>query len=96
MGRVGRVNYWRRGHILKMSAPGAGAGGLVGGGRGNYLNTVELLPDADNYLYDGDGSVALRPGMMTIAHGGAPQRALADRARVVAEVKAAREKAASR
>ena len=40
----------------------------------NYLNTVELLPGADNYLYDGDGSVALRPGMMTIGRGGAPQR----------------------
>ena len=53
----------------------------------NYLNTVELLPGADNYLYDDDGSVALRPGMMTIAHGGLPQKALADRARLVAEVK---------
>ena len=53
----------------------------------NYLNTVELLPGADNYLYDGDGSVALRPGMMTIGRGGAPQEGMADRARVVAEVR---------
>ena len=36
----------------------------------NYLNTVELLPGADNYLYDHTGSVSARPGMMTIAHGG--------------------------
>ena len=80
---------------MKMSAPGAGAEASLVGAEKSYLNTVELLPDADNYLYDGNGSVALRPGMMTIAHGGAPQRALAERARVVAEVKAAREKAAS-
>ena len=60
----------------------------------NYLNTVELLPGADNYLYDGDGSVALRPGMMTIAHGGLPQKALDERAKIVAQVKEARAQAA--
>ncbi len=60
----------------------------------NYLNTVELLPGADNYLYDDNGTVGARPGQMTIALGGLPAKALADRAKLVGEVKAAREKAA--
>ena len=60
----------------------------------NYLNTVELLPGADNYLYDVGGSVSARPGMMTIAHGGLPAKALADRAAMVGQVKENRRKAA--
>ena len=60
----------------------------------NYLNTVELLPGADNYLYDASGSVGARPGMRTLAHGGLPAQALADRAKLVAAVKEDRRKAA--
>jgi amino acid transporter len=60
----------------------------------NYLNTVELLPGADNYLYDAGGSVAARPGMKTMSKGGLPAKALADRARLVASVKEHRRKAA--
>ena len=60
----------------------------------NYLNTVELLPGADNYLYDAGGTVGARPGMMTISTGGLPAKALAERARLVGEVKENRRKAA--
>ena len=40
-----------------------------------YLNTVELMPAEDNYLYDAGSSVALGPSMMTIAQGGRPAAA---------------------
>jgi amino acid transporter len=60
----------------------------------NYLNTIELLPGADNYLYDASGSVAARPGMKTMSKGGLPAKALADRAKLVASVKEDRRKAA--
>ena len=59
-----------------------------------YLNTVELLPNEDNYLYDAGMSVIVRPGMRTIAVG-KPSTALAERARVVAEVKAERARMAA-
>lgn len=59
-----------------------------------YLNTVELMPAEDNYLYDAGSSVALRPSMMTIAQGGRPAAALLARTKVVAEVKEHRAKMA--
>jgi len=59
-----------------------------------YLNTVELMPGEDNYLYNAGMSVIMRPGMRTIAVG-KPSTALAERARVVAEVKAQRARLAA-
>ena len=58
------------------------------------LNTIELMPGPDNYLYDAGQSVVVRPGVHTMAIG-RPSAALAKRAKLVAQVKEQRAKMAA-
>ena len=58
-----------------------------------YANTVELMPNVDNYLYNAEGTVQVRPGYATVI-AGQPTVVLESRLKAVEEVKQSRAKLA--
>lgn len=58
-----------------------------------YANTVELMPNVDNYLYNAEGTVQVRPGYKTVI-AGQPTVVLESRLKAVEEVKQTRAKLA--
>ena len=58
-----------------------------------YANTIELMPNVDNYLYNAEGTVQVRPGYATVI-AGQPTVVLKSRLKAVEEVKKTRAKLA--
>ena len=66
---------------------------LDSGYASGYANTIELMPNVDNYLYNAEGTVQVRPGYATVI-AGQPTVVLESRLKAVEEVKKTRAKLA--
>mgnify|MGYP006129544333 CR=1 FL=1 len=77
---------------VSVESPPGNQGTIDAGYATGYANTIELMPNVDNYLYNNEGTVQIRPGHATLVLAGKPSSVLKQRLEAVEAVKAARKK----